>query len=86
MSLLLVLLPLGIALAVAAHLGSEAAERRARYAYRELVGEDHDLPEDGWQEIRPLAGRWGCLVAALGFLRGLGVALALGTGLYLIAR
>ena len=86
MSPALILLLLGIALATAGHIGSRAAERRARDAYRELVGEDHRLPEDGWQEIRPLAGRWGCLVAALGFLRGLGVALALGTGLYLAAR
>jgi hypothetical protein len=77
------LLLLGVALALAGHIGARASERRAREAYRELVGEEPNLPEDGWQQIRHLAGHWGCLVAVLGFLRGLGVALALGTGLYL---
>jgi hypothetical protein len=76
---------LGVAIAAAAHSGSKRAERRAREGYRELVGEDHEPPDDGWQTIRPLAGRWGCLVAALEFVRGLGIALALGAGLYLVA-
>jgi hypothetical protein len=71
----LILCLLGIAVAVAAHLGCRAAEHRASEAYRELVGENYDLPEDGWREIRPVVGGWGCLVPALAFLRGLGVAL-----------
>lgn len=77
---------LGAAVAATAHVGSKAAERRARESYQDLVGADPDLPEDSWQEVRPLAGRWGCLVAGLELLRGVGLALALGTGLYLIVR
>ena len=76
---------LGIVLAVLAHIGSKVAEGLARERYRELVGEDYALPKDGWEEIRPLAGRWGCLLAVLDFLRGLGVVVALGTGVYMIA-
>jgi len=78
------LLLLGIVVAAAAHLGCKVTERLARERYRELVGEEADLPEDGWQEIRPLAGRWGCLVAGLEFVRGMGVFLALGAVLYLV--
>ena len=85
MSAGLILCFLGAMVAVAAHLGSRAAESRARETYRELVGENYDLPEDDWQEIRPVAGLWGCLVAGLAFLRGLGVFVALGAGLYLVA-
>jgi len=75
---------LGTAMAVVAHVGTKAAERRARDRYRELIGENTDLPEDGWQTIRPLAGRWGCLFAALQFMRGLGATIALAAGLYLV--
>lgn len=50
----------------------------------ELMGEDPDLLADGWQAIRPLAGRWGCLVTALEFLRGLGMVVTLAAGLYLV--
>lgn len=75
---------LGILMAVTAHVASKVAERRARQSYRELVGDDVDVSRDGWQEIRPLAGRWGCLVAVLEFLSGMGVFVALGAGLYLV--
>jgi len=75
---------LGILMAATAHLGCKVAERRARQDYRELVGDDPDVPHDGWEEIRPLVGRWGCLLAALEFLRGVGFLVALGAGLYLI--
>ena len=75
---------LGILMAATAHTASKVAERRAREAYRELVGEDPDVPLDGWQEVRSLAGRWGCLVAMLEFLRGMGAFVALGAGLYLV--
>ena len=75
---------LGSAVAVAAHVGSKMAERRARDRYRELMGEHTDLPEDGWRTIRPLVGPWGCLLAAFEFLRGLGVVTALAAGLYLV--
>lgn len=86
MSLTVLFFILGILISLAAHAGSRAAELRARERYRELMGDAPDLPDDGWQEIRPLAGRWGCLIATLEFLRGVGIALALGMGLYLVAR
>lgn len=85
MSVAVVLCLFGIAMTVAAHNGSKTAERRARERYRELVGEAPDVPENGWQEIRPLAARWGCLFVALEFVRGVGVVVTLGTGIYLIA-
>ena len=65
-----VLCLVGIVMTVAAHVGSKTAERRLRERYRELVGEALDVPENGWQETRPLAGRWGRLPAALDFVRG----------------
>lgn len=74
---------LGLLVAVTAHVASRLAELRARRGYRELVGEDLDVPDDGWQGIRPLAGRWGCLLAVLEFIRGLGVVVALAAALYL---
>jgi hypothetical protein len=63
------------------------AERRARIAYAELVGEETatNPPDDLWKDVRPLAGRWGCVVTTLEFVRGIGVVLALGAGLYLLA-
>jgi len=75
---------LGLTIATAGHLASKVAERCARQSYRELVGPDHEVPEDGWQEIRPLAGRWGCLIALMEFVRGIGLALAVGAALYMI--
>lgn len=77
---------LGIVLALAAHLAIGVAERRARKAYEELVGEQAaaNPPDDVWKDVRPLAGRWGCLVTALEFVRGMGVVVALGAGLYLV--
>lgn len=77
---------LGIVLAVAAHLAIRVAERRARKVYEELVGEEVAVNplDDVWEDVRPLAGRWGCLVTALEFVRGVGVVVALGAGLYLL--
>ena len=74
---------LGFVIAGVAHIVSKIAERRARQSYRELIGGDAELPRDGWQEVQPLAGRWGCLIAVMEFLRGIGVALAVGAVLYL---
>lgn len=82
--MVIILCVLGVVVALASHVGSKVVERLARESYRELVGEDPDLPDDGWQEIRPLAGRWGCLFPGLELLRGLGVMVALGAGLYLV--
>lgn len=84
--LAIVVVGLGIVLALAAHLAIGVAERRARKAYEELVGEQAaaNPPDDVWEDIRPLAGRWGCLVTALEFVRGVGVVVALGAGLYLV--
>jgi hypothetical protein len=70
--------------AIAAHIGCKSAERHARESYQELVGEGYDAPADRWEEIRPLAGRWGCLVPGLELARGLGVAVAGGAALYLL--
>ena len=80
------LLVLGLISAVAAHLGSKAAERLAHERYRELVDEKLDFPDDAWQEIRPLAGHWGCLSAGLEFLRGVGVVIAVAAALYLVTN
>ena len=84
-TVIIFLFALGVAVAVAAHLGARAAQRRARKAYRDLVGHKSDLPDDHWQDIRPLVGPWGCLSTVLAFLRGIGVVLALAAALYLIA-
>ena len=77
----------GIGVAVAAHLAIRVAERRARRAYEELVGEDiaSNPADDAWKGIRILIGNWGCLVTVLELLRGMGVTVALGTGFYLVA-
>ena len=83
-SVALLLFGIGGATALAAHIGCRVAEKRARESYRELVNGASDDPADGWEEIRPLAGRWGCLVTGFEFLRGLGMALAGGTAIYLI--
>jgi hypothetical protein len=82
----MLVLGFGIALAVAAHVAIKVAERRARKAYKELVGERAaaNPPDDVWKDVRPLAGRWGCLVTTLEFTRGIGVVVALGAGLYLV--
>jgi hypothetical protein len=79
-------LVLGLLIALAAHVGCRFAERRARQAYRELVGEevDSDAPDDVWNDVRPLVARWGCLVTVLEFIRGLGVVVALAAGLSMI--
>jgi hypothetical protein len=77
---------LGILVAVGAHLASKGAERRAKKAYKELVGEKHisNAPEDIWTDVRPLVGGWGCLLAVLEFLKGVGILVAIGSGLCLI--
>jgi hypothetical protein len=85
MSAAVVICLVGIVVAVVAHIGAKTAERRAGERYRELVGGDADLPEDGWKGIGPLAGRWGCIVTTLELLRSLGLFLTLGAGLYLVA-
>lgn len=79
----MLLLVLGTAVAVGAHLGLEAAEHRARKAYRELVGEKAEPPDDHWAGIRTLTGHWGCLVTVLEFVRGAGVLMAGAAVLYL---
>jgi hypothetical protein len=77
---------LGIIVAGIAHLATRVAERRAREVYRELVGEEagSSAPDDVWKDVRPLVAGWGCLVTVLEFIRGLGVVVALGAGLYLV--
>lgn len=77
----------GGAVAVGAHLAMAWAERRARRAYEELVGEEEAAraPDDGWRGVRRLVGGWGCLVPALALVRGVGVAAAVGAGLYVVA-
>jgi hypothetical protein len=77
---------LGTATAAVAHLAIRVAERRARDAYRSIVGEDAAAgrADDEWKDIRPLVASWGCLVTILEFVRGAGVLLAFGAGLYLI--
>jgi hypothetical protein len=87
MTVALLLLLLGLLIALAAHLGCKVAERRARATYRELVGEKvaSSAPDDLWSDVRPLVAAWGCLVTALEFARGVGVVVALGAGLYLVA-
>jgi hypothetical protein len=76
----------GVVLAAAAHLAIKVAERRARKGYEELVGEETaaNPPDDVWKDVRPLAASWGCVVTTLEFVRGLGVVVALGAGLYLV--
>lgn len=77
----------GIVLAGAAQLAIKVAERHARRAYEELVGEETaaNPPNDVWKDVRSLAGSWGCVVTTLEFVRGVGVVMALGAGLYLVA-
>jgi hypothetical protein len=77
----------GVVVALGAHLGCRITERGARRAYKELVGEEAaaDAPNDVWKDVRPLVGRWGILLATLEFLRGLGVVVAVGAGLYMVA-
>ena len=84
MSTAALLVGAGGMLAIAAHIGCRSAERRARESYQKLVGKGYDAPTDRWEEIRPLAGRWGCLVAGLELARGLGAAVAGGAALYLL--
>lgn len=78
---------LGFVAAAGAHLASKVAERCAEEAYKEIVGKEGVLTEedDIWEGVRPLVGGWGCLVTVLEFVRGLGVLLALGSAVYLIA-
>lgn len=73
---------------MAAHRAIKVAERRAREAYEELVGEETaaNPPDDVWKDVRPLAGRWGCVVTTLAFVRGVGVVVALGAVLYLVTE
>lgn len=77
---------LGILVAVVAHLASKEAEYRAKRTYKELMGNKHmrNAPEDIWTGVRPLVGGWGCLLAMLEFLKGVGILVAIGSGLYLI--
>jgi hypothetical protein len=77
---------LGVLVAVAAHLASKGAERRAKRTYKELMGDKHvgNAPEDIWTEVRPLVGGWGCLLALLEFLKGVGILVSIGSGLCLI--
>jgi len=77
---------LGSTSAVVAHLALRVAERRARDVYRSLVGEDAltSRADDEWKDVRPLVASWGCLVTILEFIRGAGVLLAFGSGLYLV--
>jgi len=86
--LAILMVVLGVVLAAMSHLGIKAAERRAREAYGELVGEETatNPPDDVWKDIRPLVGSWGCAVMTLEFVRGMGVIIALGAGVYLVAR
>jgi hypothetical protein len=81
-----VIVGFGVILAGAAHRAIKVAERRAREAYEEMVGEEAaaNPPDDVWKDVRPLAGSWGCLVTALEFVRGMGIVIALGAGLYLL--
>lgn len=67
-------------------MASLVAERRAKRAYKEIVGKQGQLsdPKDIWRGVRRLVGGWGCLLTVLEFVRGLGVLLALGSMLYLI--
>lgn len=76
----------GVVLAAAAHLAIKVAERRARRAYEDLVGDETvaNPPDDVWKDVRSLAGSWGCVVTMLEFVRGVGVVMALGAGLYLV--
>lgn len=78
----------GILLAVSAHLATKVAERRAQAQYREVIGEEYPAatPDDQWKGVRSLVGRWGCLVTVLEFVRGVGVLLAVASGLYLLTR
>jgi hypothetical protein len=86
-SLAILIMGLGVTLAAAAHLAINVAECRAREAYEELVGEETaaNPPDDVWKGIRPLTGSWGCVVTALELVRGIGVVVAVGAGLYLLA-
>lgn len=80
------LLPIGLLAAVSAHLGAKVAERRARETYNRLIDTDHQqkILDDPWAEVRPIVGPWGCLTVALELLRGLGLLVAVGAGLYLL--
>lgn len=39
---------------------------------------------DPWMDIRPIVGRWGCLVLLLEFLRGLAILVVIASTLYLL--
>jgi len=80
------ILVLSTIFAVAAHVASKIAKRRAEKTYREFMRDVDESEEGIWHEIRPLVGGWGCSLAALEFLRGIGIFLALGAALYLIAN
>jgi hypothetical protein len=86
--LAILMVAFGVVFAAASHLGIKVAERRAREAYEELVGEETATkpPDDVWKDVRPLVGSWGCVVTSLEFVRGMGVVVALGAGLYLVMR
>jgi len=77
---------LGTTAALVSHLAIRVAERRARDVYRSIVGDDAvtGRGHDEWKDVRPLVASWGCLVTILEFLRGAGVLLAFGAGLYLV--
>jgi hypothetical protein len=76
---------LGFVMAWSAHAVCRLAERRAKDAYRELVGDKAPtIPNDKWQAIRPLIGRWGCILPLMEFIRGVGILLAAGAAVHLI--
>lgn len=83
----LVLLIVGAAVALGAHVACTITGRRAKKRYREIAGPEPDSEsvEGGlWSEVRSMVGVWGCLTVGLEFLRGLGVVVALFGALYLI--
>jgi hypothetical protein len=94
LALLLIVLPalgpqaqVGTAVSAGAAWGARAADRRARQTYRRLMREHAETqrPGDIWEEVRPVVGGWGCLVAALRLVVGLGVVTAIGALVYLLA-
>jgi hypothetical protein len=78
---------MGAAVAAGATWGARAADRRARQTYRRLMREHAETqhPGDIWEEVRPVVGGWGCLVAALRLVVGLGVVMATAALVYLLA-
>jgi hypothetical protein len=86
-TLALLLIILGVAVAAGAAWGSRAADQRARQTYRRLMREyaEKQRPGDIWEEVRPVVGGWGCLVAALRLAVGLGLVTAIGALVYLLA-